>query len=323
MGFDLPTSEEMSADIGASVFAYQPADFPHHDALVQGAITPEQLDERAEAILEAWTAYAPEIKGNYELSQNITELARGYNAEICGLVDDKTQTPYFAMTLPSTALDGSDLFTMGTGMRIDGSHGNIPAEDRAYISVQHELGHAVGFVKDEAFGTLYDEEAYAEGYALDQYMQAGGSIDVVKEVIDTRALEAFFAQDDEYWIAPALSNRFFDSGFDDSYDGVRETHKALQAYVVNRLLDEYDSRHIEEAISDGVLVKSDLRAVVSAIYDAAQDEREDEQVRWLAQMVLDGAHAHVPGLLPANYVESSGHYANDDDDVYSAEPMFV
>lgn len=322
MGFDLPTSEQMSADIGASVFAYQPADFPNYDALVQGEITPSQLDERAQEILRAWTAFSPEIEGNDKVAQNVLDLARGYTPEINGFVDEDTGTPYFAMTLPSSTLSEADFFAMGTGMRIDGSQGNIPAKHRAYISVQHELGHAAGFMQGRGFARLYDEEVYAEGYALDQYIQAGGSMDVVKEVIDTRALEAFFVQDDAYWIAPALSNRFFGSAFDDRYDGARETHHALRAYVVNRLLDEKDSRHIDEAIADGVLVKSDLREVLSSLYDAARDQREDEQVKWLAQMVLDGAYAHVPELLPVNHRQGSGCYTRDDD-AYSAELMFV
>lgn len=322
MGLTLPSSEQMSVDIGASVFAYQPVDFPYHDALVKGDITPDQLEERAQAILDAWVAYAPDIEGNYELDKNIIDLARGYNAQIFGLVDDKMKTPYFAMTLPSSALDGSDLFRFGTGMRIDGSEGNIPTEDRAYISVQHELGHAVGFLKGEDFATLYDEEAYAEGYALDQYLQAGGSIDVVKEVIDTRAMEAFFAQGDEYWIAPALSNQFFDSDFDDSYDGARAAHSALRSRVASDLLDDYHSGHLEDALADGVLAKDDLQKVLFSVYDAAHDENEDQQVRWLAQMVLDGAQAHMPAFLPVNHVESSGHYQRDEE-IFGAEPMFV
>ncbi len=319
MGLNLPTSEQMSEDIGAPAFAYHPTDYPHYDAVVSGDITEAQIEERAAQILEAWADFCPEIAQMQEVQDNIRGVAMGYTAEINGVSNDDG-SHYFIVTMPSAALEMSDLFTLGTGLRGVHAEGHVPLEDHNYISVQHEIGHGVAKVRGIEFDTLYDDELFAERYALEKYLDAGGDLEVVQASINGRALDAFIAQNDEYWIAPALSNHFLGSDFDTVLDANRDVHTALRARVSESLLNGRGSA--DAAVEEDVLRTSDPRLVFSAVQDVVNHQGEDPRVRGLGQMVLDGAEAYMPDFLPQNYRGGPGRYTADFD-AHDYDEMFI
>ncbi|MCK6418912.1 MAG: hypothetical protein L6Q57_08280 [Alphaproteobacteria bacterium] len=329
----LPTDEEISKLLdGVEVYSCRPEDFVHFDALVQGTITEIQKQERKEAF-KAWLAkkLPHEDAGGAERIADQSYLQKGplvhnvrtWNVSYCFLMS------------PSSKQTSEQHFARNYQLNPCDIQNPIPEDHERYIQLQHEIGHACYNKMGMEFDNLYEDEFYADFYALNAYKEAGGDAQVIRDYIAKRALTALLGQPTHYWIAPALAHEFL--GQDQGPEDIHQAYARMAELIVRlnvltdpeskgtadihtipsqKLIDTIKRNYTLESPPSLVFLArlgnqfnaqagsdrlESLKSIFCALGEILEHSAYDASVKNLGLLVMEGAVRYIPDAVPKQY----------------------
>lgn len=280
--FKIPTDEDISTMMGGiPVLSYRPEDFPHFEALANKSCSLDQMKERVDAIRQCWLNAFPEIadtvSGMNEMEKSIIKHAKTLSALVTPLrLAGSEDVSFFVLLRRSKYIFPAEHLANITGLPRDCVRSDVTAQEAELISTYHEMAHMYFDLEGVFFDYPYDEELYCDLMALENYLYDGGRLEVVEQYIQGRALGGFLRLSSEYWLAPALSQKYIE-GKDEGYVPY------LTVWVSS---SELRFRVADIVEGDGVLTSYDSEAVQDAFWAWDNGRIRDVQDFDLREAVL-------------------------------------
>lgn len=207
--FHEPTDEDLSARFGVPVFSFRPEDLPHFRPGPMDDYFQDEVEARIDAVIERFRAVHPTWD---EGRRSVQLLALNKDGALTTFAEDD-KIAFIALLRPSLLMSPAAIASMTTRIEERLLNIPIPPADRSFINTAHEIGHMVentesGLNFNPSLLDSYSSELHAESYALTAYADEGGDPAVIKAVIQERALAGFIHATPQYFIAPALYERF-------------------------------------------------------------------------------------------------------------------
>ena len=232
-GFVAPvhTDEELSAEIGRPVLTYYSEDLGVFKDTLYDFYSDTELSERAANLKRRWLEFCPASD-----HVSLFEVAKDSADYVGGLLNTLgTREKHLAFGL----LKASKLSTPTDNLRYQLNdtryliNNPIPKEDSDYITLRHELHHARLRAKNEQPDEINAEEFECDKRALQDYLDAGGSTEVVRAHIQNRALTTLFGEVGVYDFAHNLHRHFFshDSETPDPLTSTRVMELRVRLYA--------------------------------------------------------------------------------------------
>lgn len=329
----IPSDEKISKRLGGiPFFSFYPEDFTMWPELLDNRMPVDGILVRSLAIRRKWKEKVPELVEDGGLIRLSRDAAHQKLALLTSINIAKCCGPKaFFMMRPSKTLTPIDNVALCTGLSPDFFEGAIPKTDKDFIIACHEIGHAVQIYdtisKGHEMPSNYEQELFADKAALRTYLQNGGSIEIVKRIIQLRAMAAFLCTTPAYFLANALANKFLGVPCPEDFITARNATAELQTRVTSILyrgeaLKGYESDQFDVYIEDLegpnyvnlpndlfksmiIAVRQDLsnypgdkRRIFEAAASVANDNSLHPNTRNLASMVMDGCAYFTPKLLP-------------------------
>jgi hypothetical protein len=324
----IPSDEELSLFLGAPVLSWRPEDLPH--------FRPNSDDYFHDEVQARLDVAAEKLKGLNPYAQfDRDELHMVSTRRNPALTTfrHKGWVASFVLLRPSAHTSPARTLSHLTGIPLHEIKSSVPKEDDDYIGTFHEIGHMVEEMQlrghqSDAPAARYDSELHAESHAYHSYIAAGGQGEHVATAIHGRALAGFFSETPEYFLAPALAQRFIDMAprtdkYDDVYMGYvelrfrladrlsgankfagissPEMHFAVQNWNEDRG-EGWDPRPgLRQAIRDAdksLVLYDDKRALFAALQDLLTTPDVNRRARRYGAQILDAARAIAPNLAP-------------------------
>ncbi len=341
--FRLPTDAEISAMVGGiHVTSSRPEDFPHFKHSIYEGYNSREFDDRHRAIVNDWLSFCPALSRVRNLSEIVDTAAGTRSAQINFFKRSGQDKPYlYALIRPSEVIEPHLNLANTFGLRAHQVTSTIPLADSNFIDTHHEIGHMIASSKGIKFHTDFDDEFNADRHALNKYLEQGGSLQVVRDYINIRALAGFLQQPSQYWLSQALDEEFFSDDSKSKIDNYQAylSNAELRLRVVDitdggRSLTNYGSREIQEALalfynkqtykiaasalrvsvenldshrySSDSVYSQDKVSVFSAVGEVLDNPNVDPATKKLAGMVADGARSFTPSLVPKHMLAKAG-----------------
>ena len=207
----LPTDDEISEMVGGiPVTSFRHEDLPNLKPSIYEGFSSWEFSERIQDVQRRWLEFNPAI-GKID---NFDDLARGTantrSAQITTFSFSGSGKPdCFSLLRPSNSITESQKEANTFGLRNHQVKEPIPQSDNNFISTFHEIGYMDAYSRGLKSEGDYQDELYADKFALTKYLNAGGRPQVVRDYINCRALAGFLKQPYKYWLSQPLSNHFF------------------------------------------------------------------------------------------------------------------
>ncbi|MCK6418748.1 MAG: hypothetical protein L6Q57_07415 [Alphaproteobacteria bacterium] len=208
----LPTAEEIGGMLhGWPVILVYPKDIPHHRPSAFHPYSESELADRTEYLRKQIIEQIPYIGtlDTDDMSENIKLIAGHFGT--AALIMNSLSGPRLLMLMPSKTTQPRTSLSNEISLPIFGQFSGIPKDHQDYIEVLHEIGHCQARNERVSFQNPYQEELYADTFAINSYLDAGGSLKTAKDYILKRALVALFTPSPRYWLAQNLAARFIDN----------------------------------------------------------------------------------------------------------------
>jgi hypothetical protein len=313
---------------GLDVFSYRPEELPcFHPS--DSSYTPaeeatriEELEHRLKGFYPSWDLPPEKLRGYTR--QRFPDASLFWNKAFT--------TPEFLIVIrPSTLTTPQMDVSHRSGLPLESIHLSIPKNHHDFIS----LYKALGPIDEEWKGLLrerggYESELYAESFAYDNYLTAGGDPDVIAARIQQRALAGFLRL--EQPLAPTLHEKYVGKSWKHQYmETIGLSYMELKLRTLDRLngenmlkgrttgeiLDEI-SQHLrrqENIKNPGIVTEAmykiqdflerddsswnkDKRAVFSALQAIVLGTDIDETGRKYGRQILEAGRNLVPELMP-------------------------
>ena len=209
-GFVAPvhTDEELSAEIGRPVLTYYSEDLGVFKDTLYDFYTDAELSERAVNLKRRWLEFCPAT--DHVSLLEVAQDSAHYNGGLINTLGPREKPLAFGILKASKEITPTNEFREQLKDTRYLINNPIPKEDDSYITLRHELHHGRLRANNEQPNDRRKEEYECDKRGLEDYLEAGGSSEVVRAYIQNRALVSLLGEIGPYDFADNLHAHFFD-----------------------------------------------------------------------------------------------------------------
>lgn len=261
-----PTDAEISEMLdGTPVFSFRPEDLSNYKPST-ASYTVMDVSIRAKALAKKIFAFHPtytdmKLRSLYELASSRSFAAMSMRTKVTA---DGSEPDLVILKRPSLRESAVQFTANFLSINSDYITPYIPEAISRFVAVHHEIDHMQQIINRSTHSNTpkgnYYSELSAESNGIAEFNKAAQhkpySNDILKALINRRALAAFRGASPEYWLAPALSKMFLEGDYIVSDEHTVDVYKS------------YSEIHLRVAI----LANNEILAAIASQFGLSQNE---------------------------------------------------